>query len=431
MSEELQPSAPTILCVDDEVNILSTLKRLLHKNGYQVLIAESATSALAMLEQHPVDMVISDMRMPEMDGAVFLGKVRERWPETVRLLLTGFADVQSIIQAINLGEIHRYIPKPWNEFELLLIVSRSLERVSLEREKRRLQDLLALRNEELSKFNAELESRVAERTEELNQANSKLKKNYLNSIKVFSSLIDLREGNLGGHSKIMADLARRTAKSMDLSAAQQQEIFVAALLHDIGKIGLLDDILRRPVARLSKEEFNLYKQHPVWGEMALVSQEDMQGVASLIRSHHERHDGNGFPDGLMGSEISLQASILIVVEAYLEMQEGSVSQAKLSAADARSMIAHGRGTQFNPEVVDVFLQVTLNAVPLGAVPCVMLPVAQLEPGMILGRDLVTKSGIVLLSAEHVLTDKLIRLLQQRDLRDGTGITLPIMENQKT
>jgi response regulator RpfG family c-di-GMP phosphodiesterase len=415
----------TILCVDDEVNILATLRRLLRKHGYEVHGTESAKQGLQLLETTAVDLVISDMRMPEMDGAEFLAVVRQRWPDTVRLLLTGYADIQSILSAINHGEIYRYITKPWDEQELLLIVRRALERIALERDKRRLEAEVHVSNETLRLLNAELESKVQERTADLNVANAKLKKNYLNSIKVFSNLMDLRGGNLRGHSRMLADLARRTAVNMQLSETVQQEIFVAGLLHDVGKIGLSDAILMCPVGRLSKEDLVMYRRHPILGEMALISQDDMQGVAALIRSHHERYDGQGFPDGLSGAQLPLAAHILIVAETFLDMQAGNLSKAKLSASEACAMLARGRGSQFHPEVVDVFLQVAVNAVPAAQVPCRMLTTAELLPGMVIARDLMAQDTIVLVGTEHVLTEKLIHLLRLREQRDDVTFVVAV------
>ena len=328
-------------------------------------------------------------------------------------LADGLCRVSSIIEAINRGEIYRYITKPWDDRDLILIVQQALERKALERQKRKLEEQVHLQNEELKGLNASLEAKVEVRTQELQQANGKLKKNYLNTIKAFSNLMELRGGNLSGHSRLVADLARRTAATMGLPDAVQQDLFVAGLLHDIGQIGLSDDILSRPVGQLTEEALVLYRRHPILGEQALLSQEDLHGVAALIRSHHERYDGRGFPDGLAAEAIPLPASILIVAEAYLDMQAGNLSAAKLSASDAKSMIARGRGTQFNPEVVDVFLQVVQNAVPAAEIPTVMLKTKDLLPGMVMAKDLVTRDGIILLAADHVLTEKLIRLLRQR------------------
>jgi response regulator RpfG family c-di-GMP phosphodiesterase len=420
----------TILCVDDEANILSSLRRLLKRRGYEVLTAESGQAGLEILHSTVVHLVISDMRMPEMDGAEFLQQVRQRWPDTVRLLLTGFADIPSIVSAINNGEIYRYITKPWDETELLLTVRRALERIALEADKRRLELQVRQQNESLQVLNAELESKVLARTEDLHAANAKLKKNYLNSIKAFSNLMDLRSGDLSGHSRLLANLARRTAANMQLPETVQQEVFVAGLLHDIGKIGLPDAILSRPVGRLGKEEMHLFQRHPGWGEAALMALDDMHGVAALIRAHHERFDGQGFPDGLTGARLPLAAHILIVAEAYLDMQAGNVSEVKLNAAEAAALVARGRGTQFHPEVVDVFLQVALNAVPDTQVPCLSLSSKELVAGMVMARDLFAADGMVLLGADHVLTDKLIQLLRQREQRDGLNLVLAIKKNSK-
>ncbi|NTV11343.1 MAG: response regulator, partial [Zoogloea sp.] len=136
-----QEGSFTVLCVDDEANILSSLRRLFRPHGYRVLTAGSGAEGLEVLAREAVDLVISDMRMPEMDGAQFLAQVRARHPDVVRLLLTGYADMQSTVAAINEGRITRYIAKPWNEDEVLLTVREALERKALERDKARLEEL--------------------------------------------------------------------------------------------------------------------------------------------------------------------------------------------------------------------------------------------------------------------------------------------------
>ena len=146
MSTSTAAAAPTILCVDDEPNILSSLRRLFRPHGYRVLTADGGAAGLALLESETVDLVISDMRMPHMDGAQFLAQVRQRWPGTMRLLLTGYADIQSILDAINQGEIYRYVTKPWDENDIVLVVRHALERRALEQEKLRLEALTASQN---------------------------------------------------------------------------------------------------------------------------------------------------------------------------------------------------------------------------------------------------------------------------------------------
>ena len=162
---------PVILCVDDEPSILSALRRLFRAHGFAVLAAESGQAGLDLLETEPIDLVISDMRMPNMDGVVFLEHVRQRKPDILRLLLTGYADLASITGAINRGEIYRYIAKPWDDHDIILTVQDALDRSALIQEKKRLEALVAAQNEELRILNASLELKVQERTAELKQAN--------------------------------------------------------------------------------------------------------------------------------------------------------------------------------------------------------------------------------------------------------------------
>ncbi|MES2784639.1 MAG: HD domain-containing phosphohydrolase [Pseudomonadota bacterium] len=422
-----EPALPTwrILCVDDEPNIVAALKRLFRNSGYQVVTATSGAEALLLLNEAPVDLIFSDMRMPGMDGVKLLEQVRTSWPRTTRVLLTGYADMKSTVAAINSGEVYRYITKPWDDVEILATARQVFERHALEREKARLEAHVQAKNLELAELNATLEQKVVARTAELLQLSQKLKKNYLTSIKVFSNLMEWRGGLLSGHSRRVADLARRTARVMGMNDADQQELFIASLLHDIGQIGLSDSILARPVPRLSSDEMVLYRKHAVLGEQALMAMDDMHAVATLIRMHHERHDGQGYPDRLAGEGIVLGARILAVVDTYDDLQAGHMSSAPLSASEARAMIARGKGSQFDPEVVDVFFQVLLKAAPAAEEPPVMVGADDLQPGMVLARDLVSGEGVVLLAADHVLTPELIRRLRLRQGSDGTALVLPI------
>src|SRR5450830_1257800 len=196
---EVQPW--TVLCVDDEPSILSALRRVLRAEGCRLLTAQGGAEALAILATESVDVVVSDMRMPGMDGAQLLARVREEWPGTARILLTGYADMDATIAAINNGQIYRYIHKPWDEHELRLTVRQTAERQQLERERQRLQDLTLTQNQELQELNVSLEARVAERTAELSVANDRLKRNYLTVIRTFSGLLELRGGVLAAHGR--------------------------------------------------------------------------------------------------------------------------------------------------------------------------------------------------------------------------------------
>lgn len=407
----------TLLFVDDESSILSSLRRLFRPHGYRILLAGSGAEGLEQLEHEAVDVVISDMRMPGMDGAEFLSRVRERWPEVSRLLLTGFADMSSTIAAINEGGIQRYIAKPWNDNDILLIVRDAIERRRLERENERLQQVTVRQNEELRDLNAGLERRVAERTMEIQAANAKLRHNFLTSIKVFSGLMELRGGGVGGHSRNVADLARRIAIQMELPASAQQDVFIAGLLHDIGKIGLSDAILGRPVSQLAGEELARYRRHALVGEGALMPLDELRPVAALIRAHHERWDGQGFPDRLAGEAIPLGARILAVASDFDSMRSGALDDHRLSDGEAKNLLLQNRGKRYDGRVVDALLEL-IGQPPAASGPELRVSVHALAPGMVLTRDLVGRDGTLLLASEFMLDETVIRQIRSyADLED--------------
>jgi response regulator RpfG family c-di-GMP phosphodiesterase len=414
----------TVLCVDDEPNILSSLKRMLRAGGYCVLTAGSGAQALAVLEQMPVELVISDMRMPGMDGAQLLEQVHARWPEVVRILLTGHADMSSAVAAINRGRVFRYIHKPWEEHELLGTVQQGLHLQVLERERRQLQQLTAEQNRRLEGLNAELELRVSARTAELRDANVKLQRNYLKSIKVFSNLLELRDGTLAGHGRRVAETARDIARTMNLPEEETRQLFIAGLLHDIGQIGLNDRLLAKPVARYSEEELAAYREHPARGEQSLMALDDLQALMPIIRAHHERWDGQGFPDRRAGADIPLGARILAVADAYDDLQHGLVAGPAVSAQEARTLMRQARGQRFDPEVLDVFLHITEPARPKRE-QRLLVGSAELEPDMVLASDLVSGRGVLMLTAGHRLTPALIGRIREFELREGSKLELHI------
>ncbi|RZI78778.1 MAG: response regulator [Rubrivivax sp.] len=415
----------TVLCVDDEPNILSAMRRLFRGTGYRILTAEGGAQALELLGREQVDLIISDMRMPGMDGAELLEKVRQGWPGTTRLLLTGYADVASTIAAINQGQIYRYITKPWSDEEILLTVRQAFERHALEADKRRLEAQVHQQNESLKELNASLETKVAQRTEELSQLNERLKKNYFTSIKTFSNLIELRGGTLVGHARKVADLARKTAQALELPEVDARDVFIAALMHDIGQIGLSDEVLSKSVPKMTPDERTRYRMHPVLGEQALMGLDDMQRVAVLIRSHHERFDGQGYPDGLQGENIAIGARILAVADAFVDLQDGHLGSAGLTQAQAITILSHSRGTQFDPLVLDAFLG--LLAKPAATAPAMPLALRtdQLQPGMVLAQDFVSPHGVVLLAADHALTADLIARLRSFEVKHQLNVELKI------
>ncbi len=404
----------TLLTVDDEPSVLSALRRLFRKQGYRILQATSGAEGLALLREHRVDVVVSDMRMPEMDGAQFLEAVRDTDPAIMRILLTGYADVGSTVAAINRGEIHRYIAKPWDDQDLLLVVRDTLARRELEQRNARLTALTGSQNEELKTANQTLESRVAARTAELQQVNGmlesayeELNRNFMLAVTVFSGLLEMRENGIAGHSRRVAQLAQRTAARLGMGTREQTDVHLAALLHDIGKIGFPDHMFGKAVSMFTLEEAHRYRRHPVDGETALMPLAQLQGVARIVRQHHERVDGKGFPDGLDGEAICLGARIVAAASDYDGLVQGGHSVHAHSPERARQALRGSIGSRYDARVVEAIL-VVLDELDAAACADVEIDARDLQLGMVLGRDLVSPRGAVLLASGYVFDARIIR-----------------------
>jgi response regulator RpfG family c-di-GMP phosphodiesterase len=425
-----QPPVPaTLLIVDDEPSILNALRRLFRPHGYRVLAAESGAAALELACTETIDLVISDMRMPHMDGSQFLGRFRVEQPHAVRILLTGYADINATIAAINDGAIHRYIAKPWDDDDIVFTVREALARRALEERNRELTELTTRQNEELQQLNNGLEERVRQRTAEIEQINGmlnvayeELKSNFTLSMKIFSGLMELRLSGLSGQSRRVSEWARRVCARLGLTERQSQDVCSAALLHDIGKIGFPDSMLGKPVSLMSHDEVQRYRKHPLDAEAALMSLVQLRPVTAIIRSQHERLDGNGFPDGLEDAEIVQGARILAPIIDYENLSAGALSERPFSPQDAAASIRRGAGGRYDTQVVDAFLEAV--AEPSAAANddrCIAA--LELAPGMVLSRDLVSPQGALLLAAGYVFDTRVVAQVREYAQREGAKLTL--------
>lgn len=431
MQDSNKPSAKLLL-VDDEPNILTSLNRLLRPEGYAIRTAGGGAQALELLAQDPADVIISDMRMPAMNGAEFLKKAREGWPDSIRLLLTGFSDTKTTISAVNEGGIHLYLNKPWDDTQLIQAVRGAVERKQLVDERNALLALTARQNEELTFLNEGLEDAVRARTAELRQStnflelgNKKLKENFHASLCVFSNLIELRQGNMGGHGRRVADLVRKIATRMGLREQDINDITVAGLLHDIGKIGWTDDMFQKPFnVEFTVDERQLAMKHPAIAARLLMELENMRNSARIIQHHHEHFNGGGYPDNLAGLDIPIGARILAVADDYDELQLGSITQKRRSPEQAALMIRDGARARYDPSVVGVFLKImgmTRTAEDAGPERCVKS--ADLKTKMQLSRNLFGEEGAMLLSKGYVLDEKLIQQLQAYEEKTGQPLDI--------
>ena len=401
-------ATPLILLVDDEPGVLSSLRRLLRPTGYRVITAEGGAAALDMLSVYPVDLVISDMRMPGMNGAEFLARARERYPDIMRILLTGYSEVDSAVRAINEGGVYRYLNKPWDDQDLLLTVKHAIEQRTLACEARRLSALTQRQNETLQQLNAGLETQVQARTEEIRQtvmflegAQRDQKANFTNMVKVCASMIEMRCGAMARQSLRVADLARRIAIECGLTGLQVQDIFHAGLLHGIGKLSLPDALLNTSLDRLSAEQAQQFYQHPLRAQMVLTPVPQLEHVAQIIRHQYERFNGRGTPDRLAGAAIPIGARIVAVARDFEGLLAGEIIKDHVSGDQAMEMVKAQSGLRYDPDVVVRFVAVLRQQGEV--MPVRQISAAELREGMRLADDLLTRRGVLLITRDSIVS----------------------------
>lgn len=407
-----------LLFVDDEVNILKALKRLFRGSEYSVNTAESGREALALLEQQAFDLIISDMRMPQMDGAEFLTQAASKWPETVRILLTGYADLESTVAAINQGHIYCYCSKPWEDNELKILVNNAVEQKRLREERRRLLEIVQRQNAELKDLNTHLEDKVELRTEQLrsslhklDQAHGALKKQYHDSIKTFVKIIEMRPGIKSGHSMYLAETARDLAQIMGMQADETRDVMYAGLLSQIGKMCLPDDLLNKPIHKLSgneKKQFFLHGQEG-WNLLRGISQ--LNNSAEMILHQFEAFDGNGEPNSLQQDEIPLGSRILAVVRDYLCYLDGQMTGTNMTVEQVKKQLIRLANKNYDPQVVEAFLGLLSASCEADERPVIEVSWTQLQPGMEVAEIIIDE---VLFLKDTILTAKNIdNLLELR------------------
>ena len=422
---------PRLLFVDDEHSILTALRRSLVETQWDIELADSAASALAILEQREFDLVISDMRMPEMNGAVFLETVSRMQPSAVRLMLTGFSDIHDIVSAINQGKIFSYLTKPWDNKELHSALNIAWDYKQREDERLYLQQLTASQNAQLQLLNSELESKVEERTyelkstmTELESAHKKLKNSYQSTIAMLSHFLDQYEGAKSGNSRWCSKYVVDVAKGMALSDDSIDSLQIAALLHDVGMLGMTEEVHREAYYSLSPRARRIFQSHTILGEAALMEIEGLQDVATIISLHHEYLDGSGYPGGLKAADISMAARVLAVVCDYQACFYGRLLEGRRGSKAAKDYIREYAGTRYDANVVQVFLQCLVQR-GLRGTHRRILTTEKLEPGMVLQRDLLADTGVRLLSSGYQLDGALIEKLKRIERETRSHFTLSV------
>jgi response regulator RpfG family c-di-GMP phosphodiesterase len=329
-----------ILIADDEQEIRSVLYELLSQD-YDCHLVASAEAALARLRTMRFDVVVSDINMEGMSGLEMIPHVRELAPETVVVLVSGAQTVETAIEALRAGAFD-YVTKPFDLRHVEAAVRRALEHKRLREAKRRYENYL----EEL----------VAERTAELDRTLATLEDSYRMTLKALAAALETRDRETHGHSERVVSFSLRLGRELNLSSDDLRSLEFGALLHDIGKIGVPDAILHKP-AQLCAEEWVNMRRHPIHGQQILQGIEFLEGAARVVGQHHEKWDGTGYPAGLRGTEIDLNARIFAVADAFDAITSDRVYRAGRSYEVAVAELEEFAGRQFDPEVVAAFRRI--------------------------------------------------------------------------
>lgn len=416
-SSKKLPATAKLLLVDDEENILRSLKRVLRHEPWDLTTANSGEEALAAMAEQKFDLVISDARMPGMDGPTLLAEIRRKYPWCVRILLTGYADITSTISAINDGQIYRYISKPWDDDELRLIIRQALAFQHSERRRLALEKLTRKQNKELQALNNNLEEKVRERTEELEEAAGmvevayqELRQSYVTTTEVFSSLINKRLPTDRRPNAKVITLVKAFAEYTNMSEEASNNLAMAGALYNLGKLSWKDELFTAPSDLLKKDERLEYLKYPVTGEQLLMALEPLKDTARIIRHHQEKWNGYGVPDRLEADRIPYESRLLKITVDFVELQLGLILQRKVARENAIKLLKRYRDRLYDPELTDRFIDMLVELAPdvEHEDPSVkVLDTLRLKPGMVLARNLYAASGMLLLNEGKVLTSLLI------------------------
>ena len=298
------------------------------RRDYDVTKAQGPLEALDILKENAFNCILSDHKMPDMDGVEFLKRTYDMYPDTIRLLVTAYSDVEILMNAINYAKIYRYIKKPYSPEELLHIVQLALEYYQLKEDNKKL---------------------IVD-----------LKDLFSGTINAIMDALDSKDSYTLGRSRRVAFYTSKIIAAMDLNKTEKATIELAALLHDIGMIGVQEEILHK-VEKLTEEEREEIRKHVFYSVKILEDIKQLDKVTDIIKYHHEFYNGAGYPFGVKGEEIPLGARIIAIADAYDSLVSFRPYRDGLTPEEALKIIEEKRGEQFDPSLLDIFEKVVDDA----------------------------------------------------------------------
>jgi putative two-component system response regulator len=329
-----------ILIVDDEKMIYSVVARRLAKEGYACVMANNGREALGHFYKDNFSLIISDIRMPEMNGLELLKNVKAVRPNMMFIIMTAYPEMEMAVEAIRLGATD-FIIKPVDLELVVFSVKKAIEQKKME--------------EQIETHHKNLEKLVEERTSKLQHALLVIKKGHLDSVRALAGAIDAKDPYTRGHSDRLRKMSVRIGMKMGFDEERLENLVFGALLHDIVKIGIRDEVLQKE-GQLTPEEYQYVQQHPLIGVKIVEGIDFFKDKISMIRNHHEHFDGSGYPDGLIGEVIPLEARIIAVPDAFDAMTSLRPHRRAMPVEDVLLEMEKGKGGQFNPNILEIFLK---------------------------------------------------------------------------
>ncbi|WP_234283559.1 MULTISPECIES: HD domain-containing phosphohydrolase [unclassified Halomonas] len=434
MPAQADPEPVTLLLVLEDTETLSSLSDIGEQEGLRVLHAESAQDAQAILELEPVDMVLCDALTPGLDGHEVLELIQERWPDCIRLLMTDVSSgLEEALRAIDEGHVYGFIPKPWHEERLRLLLRRSRKHLGTQREWMQREMALLEQNQDLIALNAALEQRIEATQQELKQTAEMLDKTYdellhmhVTTARVIGDLLHHRlPRHLQTNEQVYA-LVTAFCETHALDHTLQQDLQLAAALYNIGKLTWDDHLLATPSEQLSANERTAYQHYPVSGENHLMAMPQLKRAAKFVRHHRERWNGNGFPDRLEGSDIPYGSRLLGLAVDFIELQRGMVLPREVPRPQALALLRKFAGRIYDPELCHDFVKLCVEKAPdlqTSGKAVISLETSQVKPGMILAQDIYSASGMLLLHEGKRLDQHLMDKLKNFEEIEGRNYTV--------
>lgn len=409
---QLTPSTPkriSVLIVDDEEMLLFAFKEIFESEGYHTVTALNSADAMKQLELEKFAVVLTDQNMPLENGLEFLSKVKAVQPDATRVLMTGVLDLSTVIKAINTGEIYRFVVKPCLQEELLATLKNAAQRYELICQNAMLQAETQSMNKELAGLNHALArqiAREAEQNAQLAELNSALETNLQRSVEICLRTMQTFYPSLGVQAKVVHALCVAMAEGLQLPPNQRQILEISAWLYDVGLVGIPRRLIRmwqESPKSLNPAELALVKQHPIMGQELAGFVHNLAEVGTIIRSHHERFDGTGYPDRRPGEHIPWLGRLLAVAVGYAENCGGG--------RDPLAFIQRGSGAAFDPQAVGVLTKYHPDSLDRQQREITM---SDLRPGMVLAQGVHTANGLLLIPEGLTLSEPYIDKLRNHN-----------------